>query len=213
MSLDVELTTLTQEAARNDITANEYLKVLNALMRRGVTDRTNTPPAFVAGRVYIITASPTGQWLADGRSEHDLAIALDAKWVYATPTEGWLMRVQDENAFYLFDGSTWVQQTALDMVIAAALADVAALTSATITGSITGASTDQAIEDLTDPADTPADADALRDDLVANLIPELRNNLAELQEQLNALRVDVSAIRSGHNTLLANRRTANEQSP
>lgn len=51
-----------------------------------------------------------------------------------------------------------------------------------------GAATDNTIQALTDPADAPATADALRDDLVANLIPELRNNLRELTEKSNALR-------------------------
>lgn len=47
--------------------------------------------------------------------------------------------------------------------------------------------TDGTVQALTDPSDAPADADTLRDDLVANLIPELRNNLAELTEKTNAI--------------------------
>lgn len=42
-----------------------------------------------------------------------------------------------------------------------------------------------AVSALTDPADTPLTADALRDDLVANLIPELRNNFATLATAVN----------------------------
>lgn len=41
---------------------------------------------------------------------------------------------------------------------------------------------------LPDPADAPATADALRDDLVANLLPALRDNLALLTAQLNTIR-------------------------
>lgn len=51
-----------------------------------------------------------------------------------------------------------------------------------------GGSTDGTIEAMPDPGDSPADADALRDDLVANTIPALRNNIAELTAQVNALR-------------------------
>lgn len=51
-----------------------------------------------------------------------------------------------------------------------------------------GGTADNTVQALTDPADTPVDADALRDDLVANLIPELRNNLADLTAKYNALR-------------------------
>lgn len=56
--------------------------------------------------------------------------------------------------------------------------------SADLTGNAAG-STDGAIQTLTDPADTPGTADVLRDDLVANLIPELRNNIDELRLKLN----------------------------
>lgn len=66
----------------------------------------------------------------------------------------------------------------------------AALTSATLTDN-SGGTANTTVQALTDPADTPASADALRDDLVANLIPELRNNFADLVAQINALRVDL----------------------
>lgn len=54
------------------------------------------------------------------------------------------------------------------------------------------------IQALTDPADTPLTADALRDDLVANLIPELRNNFADLAAKINEIRtvlVNIGYIR------------------
>lgn len=41
---------------------------------------------------------------------------------------------------------------------------------------------------ITDPADTPASADALRDDLVANTLPNVRNNFATLTRQYNYLK-------------------------
>ena len=43
------------------------------------------------------------------------------------------------------------------------------------------------IEAIPNPTDTPATADALRDDLVAVLIPALRNNLADLTAKVNAI--------------------------
>lgn len=43
------------------------------------------------------------------------------------------------------------------------------------------------LQALPDPADTPVTADALRDDIVANLLPPLRNNLADIAGKLNAL--------------------------
>ncbi len=57
----------------------------------------------------------------------------------------------------------------------------------TLIDSSGGAAPNGTVQALTDPADTPATADALRDDLVANLIPELRNNLRELLTKVNSL--------------------------
>lgn len=48
-----------------------------------------------------------------------------------------------------------------------------------------GGTANNTVQALTDPADTPATADVLRDDLVANLIPELRNNFADLTAKVN----------------------------
>lgn len=50
-----------------------------------------------------------------------------------------------------------------------------------------GGTANDTVQALTNPADTPASADALRDDLVANLIPELRNNIADLAAKINAI--------------------------
>jgi len=42
-------------------------------------------------------------------------------------------------------------------------------------------------EAIPNPADAPASADALRDDLVANTLPAIRNNFADLIVKVNAL--------------------------
>jgi hypothetical protein len=48
-----------------------------------------------------------------------------------------------------------------------------------------GGTANDTVQALTDPGDSPATADALRDDLVANLIPELRNNFADVTAKVN----------------------------
>jgi hypothetical protein len=80
--------------------------------------------------------------------------------------------------------------SAFTQTFATSSATCAALTSATLTDNSGGAA-NATVEALTDPADTPITADALRDDLVANIIPQLRNNFADLTAQINALRVDL----------------------
>lgn len=57
-----------------------------------------------------------------------------------------------------------------------------------LTDSTTGTA-NNTLQALPDPSDTPATADALRDDLVANLIPALRNNYADLAAKVNAILV------------------------
>lgn len=75
------------------------------------------------------------------------------------------------------------------------------LTSATLTDN-SGGTANTTVQALTDPADTPADADTLRDDLVANLIPELRNNIADLTAQINALIVDLTNVKQIVNQII-----------
>ncbi len=52
------------------------------------------------------------------------------------------------------------------------------------------------VQALADPTDSPATADALRDDLVANLLPALRNNFADLTARCNELRTELVNIRA-----------------
>lgn len=52
----------------------------------------------------------------------------------------------------------------------------------------TAGTANNTLQALPDPADAPATVDALRDDLVANLIPALRNDLADLAAKVNELR-------------------------
>lgn len=49
------------------------------------------------------------------------------------------------------------------------------------------------IQAMPDPTDTPATADALRDDLVAVLLPALRNNVADLAAKINEIRTVLRA--------------------
>ena len=71
--------------------------------------------------------------------------------------------------------SKWGIQGEVQAAVVAALTDSS------------GGTANDTVQALTDPADTPASADALRDDLVANLIPQLRNNYADLAAKTNAI--------------------------
>ncbi|WP_447979078.1 cytoplasmic protein [Candidatus Nitrospira bockiana] len=84
---------------------------------------------------------------------------------------------------------------------AIAFADAAAATAAALTDNTAGTA-NTTLQAIPDPADTPASADALRDDLVANALPAIRNNFADVAAQINALITDVAAIRTALNTAI-----------
>ncbi len=51
-----------------------------------------------------------------------------------------------------------------------------------------GGTVDLSLAAITDPADAPATADVLREDLVANALPELRDALSSIADQVNDIR-------------------------
>lgn len=65
----------------------------------------------------------------------------------------------------------------------------AARTAAALTDN-SGGSADTTLAAIPNPADTPVTADSLRDDIVANDLPPIRNNFADLADQINKLRND-----------------------
>lgn len=58
---------------------------------------------------------------------------------------------------------------------------------ADLTDNSGGASPDDTLQSIPDPSDTPADADTLRDDLVANTLPAVRNDIADLADKVNQI--------------------------
>lgn len=86
-----------------------------------------------------------------------------------------------------FNGNTRIGNANTDLVGFYTTAGVAQQSLTALTDN-SGGTANNTVQALTDPADSPVDADALRDDLVANLIPELRNNIADLTAKVNALR-------------------------
>lgn len=66
------------------------------------------------------------------------------------------------------------------------ITDVTAFTAGALTDNSAGTANDT-LQAMPDPTDSPADVDALRDDLVATLLPAVRNNVADLAAKVNAL--------------------------
>lgn len=63
---------------------------------------------------------------------------------------------------------------------------------ASLTDNTAGTANDT-LQAVPDPADAPVSADALRDDLVANALPAIRNDFADLAAKVNAI---LTALRS-----------------
>lgn len=100
-----------------------------------------------------------------------------------------------------FGGTAVAKQAAITQTYSTASATHANPTATTLTDN-SGGTANTTLQALTDPADAPAAADNLRDDLVANLIPELRNNFADLAASNNALIVDVANAKQVLNTVI-----------
>lgn len=101
-----------------------------------------------------------------------------------------------------FYGITGVAQASgYTQTYATANKTVAARTAQTLTDN-SGGSANTTIAAIPDPADTPADADTLRDDLVANVIPALRDAIADLAAQVNALKVDSDDTTQAVNSII-----------
>lgn len=91
--------------AQKEITHNEALNDLDALVQLRVLDRDlATPPGSPAeGAAYIVAAAATGAW--SGQSGK-LAFYYSG-WRFKTPLSGWRAYVVDESLVVEFDGTSW----------------------------------------------------------------------------------------------------------
>jgi hypothetical protein len=102
---------ISSSQSQKEVTHNESLNILDALLQATALNYTATPPGSpAAGDLYLVGASPTGAW-----SGHAQAVALyiGGTWEFHTPEEGWLCYDQTANVPRVFDGSTWVNLVSL----------------------------------------------------------------------------------------------------
>lgn len=98
---------MTSAQAQKHVTFNEAMIRLEAVSQVSVINTiTLTPPASPSdGDSYVIGSVATGVWL--GR-ENDIAVWSNSQWLYATPTEGWLIFDQAQGTHLKWDGIAWV---------------------------------------------------------------------------------------------------------
>jgi len=98
---------IAQSQAQKEVTHNEALDRLDALVQTTAIDRDlNAPPGSpVEGDVYIVGTAPTGAWA--GRAK-DITEYIGATWKFYDPDEGWISYLKDENMLVVYDGANWV---------------------------------------------------------------------------------------------------------
>ncbi len=100
------ITLVEQAQSQKELTLNQALVRIDALLNTGAKSRTiATPPVSpILGDVYIIASSPTGDWVGQaGKITY-----YDSIWRIITPNEGMTLWVNDENLIYSYDGTSWV---------------------------------------------------------------------------------------------------------
>lgn len=95
---------LAADRAQKDVTVNEALFDLDALVQLAVFDRSLAAPlgSPAEGARYIVAARPTGAWAGH------IAAWLDGAWRFFAPGVGWLAWVVDEAVLPAWNGSAWV---------------------------------------------------------------------------------------------------------
>ena len=68
---------------------------------------TTTTPFAVAGDLYLVAASPTGDWT--GKAGKIALFGAVGTWYFIDPIEGMEIWVQDEDLKLYYDGAAWVQ--------------------------------------------------------------------------------------------------------
>lgn len=102
---------IAQGQAQKEITHNESLRILDALVQLAVIDRDLTsPPASPAeGQRWIVKGGATGVWAG---KDDQIASFLDGDWSFFAPLVGWRAWVTDESVLLVWSGSIWIDPLA-----------------------------------------------------------------------------------------------------
>jgi len=102
------ITYLVEGQVNAETIANDAWNRLETFASLAIVDRDLTAPpgSPVTGSAYIIAASPTGAWAGQAAK---ITFYFNG-WIFITPAEGMRIWVNDENKFFIYDGSAWVVQ-------------------------------------------------------------------------------------------------------
>ena len=119
-----DLPLLAVSQAQKEVTHNEALVRIDALLHTVVESVLSTPPVLEEadiGKCWLIGAQATGEWV--GRS-NQLAIWIGSDWRYSKAIEGMKLRLRDEKSDAVFDGGNWVVAAAIADPIGGVVIDV-----------------------------------------------------------------------------------------
>lgn len=117
-SPDLGLPFVSQSQAQPEITHNEALLLIQALLKGAISAGDNAPPGGdTDGDVYVLGAAPTGAWAGQAKK---IAVYYDGSWRFLPGVDsdgsniamgarhaGMLIFVQDVASLYYFDGADW----------------------------------------------------------------------------------------------------------
>ena len=105
----LQMPELSAGQAGKEITHNQALAILAQLVQANVVDKDlATPPGSPAdGAMYIVAASPTGDWAAHA-GHLAFWLASVGAWTFAVPVDGWSVWVTDEALPYTRKAGAWV---------------------------------------------------------------------------------------------------------
>jgi hypothetical protein len=95
------------QQAQKQVTYNEAMQALDALVQPAVLSRTTAaPPGTPAeGDAYLVPAGATGTWAGHAEA---MAVFRDGAWVFIVPAAGWLSYVADALEIVIFKAGSWV---------------------------------------------------------------------------------------------------------
>ncbi len=101
-----DLPLLQSGQAQKEVTHNEAIAQIDALLHLAVESRTvGTPPAAAEAAAWIVAAAATGTWA--GHSDQ-IAVFDDSGWSFVTPRDGCVAFVRDEGIFVCRVAGAWV---------------------------------------------------------------------------------------------------------
>ena len=102
------ITEMTSGQSDKEVTFNEAVRYLEAVVQGNVIDKDLTaPPGGESdGDRYIVGGSATGDWSGQ---DDKIAYYKSSSWIFLTPVEGWKVWVQDENKTYYYTGAAWAE--------------------------------------------------------------------------------------------------------